>query len=101
MKPVDAQPATSEVSLHVCPKCQCARTRSVSTTRTAYYRCDACEYVFRPPTAAKPARAVASLRKACTQCGSGRTRVIGRSAPLPLIHIYCDDCGYLSSSSIN
>jgi len=85
--------------LFVCPKCGSHRTRSLGAASSIYLRCDACDFIFRPPDLQPerpPEKSLTPHR--CSKCGSERTRIVGQSGTPPVVHRRCEACGDVSSS---
>ena len=63
------------------------------------HRCDACDFIFRPPDLRPeqpPEKSLTPHR--CAKCGCDRTRIVGQSGTPAVVHRRCETCGYVSSS---
>lgn len=89
----------SAVATRRCPKCGSERTRSVGLSASNYFRCDACEYLFR--VSSDRADGAPSTGTTCPKCASNRTRIVGQSGDPALIHRECQACGRVWSRPLD
>jgi len=93
---------SAPAAVHTCEKCGSPRTRPLGPASGAYFRCDACAYIFpiRHERATHTPSSTAAPQPAheCPKCRSTRVQTVGRSADPPLLHVRCDACGHVSST---
>jgi hypothetical protein len=90
-------------SPQACPQCWSHRTRRLGPADSIYYRCEACEYAFRPRdqgTEESP-RVPVETPYVCPKCGDDRTRIVGQSGAPALVHRCCQVCGHVWSRGLD